>query len=49
MNNPNFKVYSTYFMFTRVPAGQTVQVEAAAGDAVKVGICFFIDAPEIIT
>jgi len=35
-------VYSTYFEMKRVPAGQTVQVECAAGDAIKVGICYYI-------
>jgi hypothetical protein len=30
-------------MIQRCPAGQLINVEAAAGDAVKIGIAFYID------
>ena len=37
------QTYGTYFMIQRCPAGQLINVEAAAGDAVKIGIAFYID------
>jgi len=42
-------IYTTYYSFIRIPAHQSVEVECLAGDAIKVGVCYYIDAPEVIT
>jgi len=42
-------VYSQYYMIKRCPAGQTIDIECLAGDAIKIGIAFYIDDGNLIT
>ena len=37
------------YSFIRIPPHQSVEVECLAGDAIKIGVCYYIDAPEVIT
>ena len=40
VNSPTIK--SSYFVIYRVPAGQTVYVEAAENDRLKIGVVYYI-------
>ena len=35
--------------FMRIPPGQTIEVECLAGDAIKVGVCFYINDGSLVS
>merc|ERR1712130_736187 len=37
------------YSIVRIPADETVKVKSAAGKAMKVGICYHVDAPNVVT
>ena len=34
--------------FIRIPPGQSIEVECLAGDAIKVGVCFYINDESLV-